>query len=135
MHYHPNHSGQYLSPDALARPASRPPLPYLRIRIASLPWDYIVRPDPTQLHRNGVVTVQDVLVALYSYHRMPVNRNEYNAIGKYLRAELFERRVHYDPDQRGRGLRLVDFLDHRNLVTEQRIIAEGLVPAKLLNDV
>jgi hypothetical protein len=140
MCHHPNQSNLRLSPAVLAEPASRPPLPSLPIRIASLPWDYIVRPDPTTSklsHGNTVVTVQDVLVALYSYLRKAVDPNEYNAMGKDRKAEIFqsfERRVRHTPDQRGKGLRRVDFLDARDRTTPG-LVAQGLVRAQLQNNV
>ncbi|KAH9003575.1 hypothetical protein EDB86DRAFT_2379830 [Lactarius hatsudake] len=131
MRYPPNQSNLRLSPAVLAEPASSPPLPSLPIRVAGLPWHCIVRPDPKLSPGNAVVTVQDVLVSLYFHLRTAVKADEYNAMGKARKAEIFqvfERRVGHDPAQRGKGLRRVDFLGGH-------IIAQGLVRAQSKDDV
>ncbi|KAF8267135.1 hypothetical protein EI94DRAFT_1802145 [Lactarius quietus] len=126
MRYHPNQSNLRLSPAVLAEPASSPPLASLPIRVAGLPWHCTVRPDPKLSPGHAVVTVHDVLVCLYFHLRTAVKADEYNAMGKARRAEIyqmFERRVGDDPAQRGKGLRRVDFLGGY-------IIAQGLTRAQ-----
>ena len=130
IRFHPNKSSLHLSSATLAKPASNPPCQSLPICVAGLPWNHLVRPDPSLSHGNAVVTVQDVLVAIYSYLRKVVNADEYNAMGTDKKIEIsrvFERRVRHDPAQRVKGLRRVDFLG-------SRVIAQGLVSAQLLND-
>jgi hypothetical protein len=132
VRFYPKKPNLHLSQATLALPATRPPFPSLPIRVQNLPWDYfIVRPDPRLLREKAVVTIQDVLFALYSYLRKEVNADEYNAMTMVSRAVIsrtFERRVRYDPDQRGKGLRRVDFLG-------RQVQAQGLVRAQLQNDV
>jgi hypothetical protein len=80
---------------------------------------------------NAVVTVQDVLVCLYFHLRTQAKAEEYNAMGKDRKTDIFrtfERRVGHDPVQRGKGLRRVDFL-------VGHIIAQGLVRAQSKDDV
>jgi hypothetical protein len=132
VRFYPSEPNLNLAQNDLALPATRPPLPSLPIRVEGLPWDYfIVRPGPRLLWRGkAVVTAQDVLVALYSYLRRPVNSDEYNAMTKLRRTEMsraFERRVHDDPDERGKGLRRVDFLGHQ-------VNTEGIDYAEVLDD-
>ena len=101
------------------------------IRVAGLPWNCTVRPDPSLSPGSAVVTVQDVLVCLYFHLRTAVKADEYNAMGKARKAEIaqtFDRRVGHDPAQRGKGLRRVDFLGGY-------IIAQGLVRAQLKDEV
>ncbi|KAN0136711.1 hypothetical protein V8E53_005481 [Lactarius tabidus] len=132
VRFHPKKPNLRLSQAILALPATRPPLPFLPICVQNLPWDYfIVRPDPRVSREKAVVTIQDVLFALYSYLRKEVNADEYNAMTMVSRAVIsrtFERRIRYDPDQRGKGLRRVDFLG-------RQVQAQGLVRAQLQNDV
>jgi hypothetical protein len=131
MRYQPNHSNLRLSPAVLAEPASSPPLRSLSIRVAGLPWLCTVRPDPKMSPGNAVVTVQDVLVCLYFHLRTQAKAEEYNAMGKDRKTDIFrtfERRVGHDPVQRGKGLRRVDFL-------VGHIIAQGLVRAQSKDDV
>ena len=130
MRYPPNHSNLNLSPAVLAEPASSPPLRSLSIRVAGFPWNFTVRPDPKLSPGNAVVTVQDVLVCLYFHLRTAVKADEYNAMDKGRKAEIFqtfERRVGHDPVQRGKGLRRVDFLVGH--------IAQGLVRAQSKDDI
>ena len=130
IRFHPNKSNLHHSSAILAKPASKPPCQSLPICVAGLPWNHLVRPDPNLSHGNAVVTVHDVLVAIYSYLRKTVNVGEYNVMGKDRKTEIsraFERRVRHDPDQRRKGLCRVDFLGGR-------VIAQGLVSAQLLND-
>lgn len=130
MRYHPNYSNLQLSPAALMEPASSPPLRSLPIRVAGLPWNCTVRPDPKQ-SPGGMVTVQDVLICLYYHLRTQVKADEYNAMGKSRKTEIcqsFERRVGSDPAQRGKGLRRVDFLGGY-------VIAQGLARAQSKDEV
>jgi hypothetical protein len=90
-----------------------------------------VRPDPNLSPGNAVVTVQDVLICLYWHLRTQVKADEYNAMGKARKAEIFqtfERRVGHDPAQRGKGLRRVDFLCGHT-------IAQGLARAQSKDEV
>jgi hypothetical protein len=126
MRSHPSQSNPRLSPDILANPASSPPLPSLALRVGDLPWLFTVWPDTTRSPGNAVVTVQDVLLAIYFHLRTAAKANEYEAMGKARKAEIFatfERRVGSDPIQRGKGLRRVDFLSGR-------FRAQGLVRAQ-----
>jgi hypothetical protein len=87
---------------------------------------FTVWPDPRLSPGNAVVTVQDVLLAIYTHLRTVVKGTEYEAMGKSRKAEIFgafERRVGTDPVQRGKGLRRVDFLGGR-------FCAQGLVRAQ-----
>ncbi|KAF8263773.1 hypothetical protein EI94DRAFT_1703738 [Lactarius quietus] len=131
MRFHPDQSKLRLSPAALAKRATRPPSSSLPIRVAGLPWTYIVRPDPNVTHENAVVTTHDVLIALHSYLLKVVNAGEYNAMSKARKADIsrqFEWRVRNDPDQRGKGLRRVDVLGGC-------VRAQGLVRAELQNNI
>jgi len=68
---------------------------------------------------------------LYYHLRIQVKGDEYNAMGKARKMEIFqafERRVGHDPAQRGKGLRRVDFLGGR-------IYAQGLIRAQSKDDV
>jgi hypothetical protein len=132
VRFHPTKPNIRLSQAVLALPATRPPLPSLPIRIQGLPWDYwIVRSDPRHLPEKAGVTIQDVLVALYGYLQKAANADEYNAMSMVSRTVIsrtFERRVRYDPDQRGKGLRRVDFLG-------RQVYVQGLVRAQVQNNV
>jgi len=79
---------------------------------------------------SAVVTVQDVLTTLYFHFRTQAKEDEYDALGKARRADIFrafERRVGNDPAERGKGLRRIDFLGGR--------IAQGLVRGQSKDDV
>ena len=135
MRYKPDHSNLRLSPAVLAEPASSPPLRSLRIRVAHLPcrlpWHCTVRPDPKLSPGDAVVRVQDVLVCLNFHVRTQVKADEYHAMDKGSRREIFqafERRVAHDPAQRQKGVRRIDFL-------HGHIIAQGLVRAQSKDDV
>jgi hypothetical protein len=70
-------------------------------------------PDTRFSPGGAVVTVQDVLLAIYFHLRTAVKSDEYDAMSKARKAEIFqsfERRVGADPAQRGKGLRRIDFL-------------------------
>jgi hypothetical protein len=85
-----------------------------------------VRPDARLSPGNAVVTVQDVLLAIYFHLRTAVKGTEYEAMSKSRKLEIFkafERRVGTDPVLRGKGLRRVDFLSGR-------FRAQGLVRAQ-----
>ena len=131
MRYHPNQSNFHLPAAVLAEPATSPPLASLLIRIPGLPWHCAVQPNPSLSPGNAVVTVEDVLVCLYFHLRKAVKADEYHAMGKAKKAEIyqtFDRRVGHDPAQRGKGLRRVDFLGGH-------IIAQGLVRAQSKDEV
>jgi hypothetical protein len=92
----------------------------------ALRWVFTVFPDPRLSPEIPFVTVQDVLLAIYTHLRVAVNGAEYEAMGKSKKAEIFgefERRVGTDPGKRGKGLRRVDFLGGR-------FRAQGLVRAQ-----
>jgi hypothetical protein len=113
---HPSHSNPRLSPAVLASPASCPPLASLALRVGNLPWLFTVSPDAAHSPGNAFVTVQDVLLAIYVHLRTAVKADEYEAMSKSRKAEIFrafESRVGTDRVQRGKGLRRVDFLGGR----------------------
>jgi hypothetical protein len=100
-------------------------LPSLALRVDGLPWLFAVFPDAGRSPGNAFVTVQDVLLAIYSHLRTGVKGDEYEAMSKARKAEIFrafESRVGRDPVQRGKGLRRIDFLGGR-------FRAQGLVRA------
>jgi len=120
-----------LSQAVLATLASSPPLPSLALRVGDLPWMFNVWPDARQSPGNAVVTVQDVLLAIYFHLRTAVKSDEYEAMSKSRKVEIFrafESRVGTDPVQRGKGLRRVDFLGGR-------FRAQGLVRAQSKDNV
>ena len=122
----PSQSSPRLAPGVLAQPASNPPLPSLALRVGNLPWLFTVWPDASRSPGNAVVTVQDVLLAIYFHLRTAVKASEYEAMDRARKGEIFrefERRVGSDPIQRGKGLRRVDFLGGR-------FRAQGLVRAQ-----
>jgi hypothetical protein len=127
MGSHPSQSNPRLSPAVLATPASSPPLPALALRVGGLPWLFTARPDAGRSPPgNAFVTVQDVLLAIYFHLRTAVKGDEYEAVDRSRKTEIFrafEQRVATDPVQRGRGLRRVDFLFGR-------LRAQGLVRAQ-----
>ena len=126
MRSHPSESNPRLSPTVLATPASTPPLPSLALCVGDLPWLFTVRPDASHAPENAVVTVRDVLLAIYFHIRKAVKGSEYDAMSKSRRVEIFEtfeRRVGSDKVQRANGLRRVDFLGGR-------FCAQGLVRAQ-----
>jgi hypothetical protein len=113
---HPSHSNPRLSPGVLTTPASCPPLPSLALRVGDLPWLFTVGPDARHSPGNAFVTVEDVLLAIYGHLRTAVKGDEYEAMNKSRKREIFrefESRVGKDPVQRGKGLRRVDFLGGR----------------------
>jgi hypothetical protein len=121
-----SHSNPHLSREVLAQPASSPPQPSLALRVGNLPWLFTVWPEATRSPGNAVVTVQDVLLAIYFHLRTAVKGSEYEAMDRSRKTEIFrafERRVGTDPIQRGKGLRRVDFLGGR-------FRAQGLVRAQ-----
>jgi hypothetical protein len=123
---HPSHSNPRISPAVFTTPASCPPLPSLALRVGDLPWLFTVFPDAGHSPGNSFVTVQDVLLAIYIHLRTAVKGDEYEAMSKSRKAEIFrafESRVGTDPVQRGKGLRRVDFLGGR-------FCAQGLVRAQ-----
>jgi hypothetical protein len=131
VRYHHTQYNLQISPAVLAEPATSPPRQSLYLRVAGLPWKCSVRPDPTLSPGGAVVTVQDVLVCLYYYLRTQVKADEYNAMGKARKTEIFqtfERRVGHDPVQRGKGLRRVDFLGGH-------VMAQGLARAQSKEEV
>ncbi|KAF8489068.1 hypothetical protein F5888DRAFT_1210243 [Russula emetica] len=126
MRSHPSHSNPRLSPAVLAAPASSPPLPSLALRVGNLPWMFTAYPDTRHSPGNAFVTVQDVLLAIYIHLRTAVKGDEYEAMSKSRKADIFrafESRVGTDPVQRAKGLRRVDFLGGR-------FRAQGLVRAQ-----
>jgi hypothetical protein len=87
---------------------------------------FTVWPDAKRSPGNTFVTVQDVLLAIYFHLRTAVKGDEYEAMNKSRKTEIFrafERRVGTDRVQRGKGLRRVDFLGGR-------FRAQGLVRAQ-----
>ena len=107
-------------------PASSPPLPSLNIRIGDFPWEFTSIPNAGHSAENAFVTVQDVLLAIYFHLRTAVSRDEYEAMSRSRKTEVFqafESRVGTDLAQRGKGLRRVDLLGGR-------FRAQGLVRAQ-----
>ena len=87
---------------------------------------FTVFPDARNSPGNAFVTVQDVLFAIYFHLRMAAKGDEYEAMNKSRKADIFrafESRVGTDPVQRGKGLRRIDFLGGR-------FRAQGLVRAQ-----
>ena len=114
MRSRPSESNPRLSSAVFTTPASSPPLPSLKLHVHDLPWLFTVQPDASR--SLVVVTVQDVLLAIYFHLRAAVKGSEYNAMSKSKKAEIFrtfERRVSSDEGQRRKGLRRVDFLGGR----------------------
>ena len=131
MRSQPSHSNPRLPPAVLTTPASSPPLPSLALRVGDLPWLFTVFPDTDHSPGNAFVSVQDVLLAIYGHLRTAVKGDEYEAMSKTRKAEIFrafESRVGTDPVQRGKGLRRVDFLSGR-------FCAYGLVRAQSKDNV
>ncbi len=123
---HPSGSNPRLSPAVLTTPASSPPLPSLALRVGDLPWLFTVWPDAGHSPENAVVTVQDVLLAIYFHLRTAVKGDEYEAMSRSRKVEIFrafDSRVRTDQIQRGKGLRRVDLL-------RGRFHAQGLVRAQ-----
>ncbi len=87
---HPSHSNPRLSQAVLATPASSPPLPSLALRVGDLPWMFNVWPDARQSPGNAVVTVQDVLLAIYFHLRTAVKSDEYEAMSKSRKVKIFQ---------------------------------------------
>jgi hypothetical protein len=90
-----------------------------------------VYPDPTVSPGNAVVTVQDVLLALYRNLRTAVKAREYDHMSNPRKVEIsqqFQRRVGSDLVQQGKGLRRIDFLNGR-------FHAKGLVRAQSKDNV
>ena len=131
MRSYPSHTNPHLSPDILTTPASSPPLPSLALRVGDLPWMFTVFPDAEHPPGEAFVTVQDVLLAIYFHLRKPANGEEYEAMNRSRKAEIFrafESRVGTDLVQRGKGLQRVDFLGGR-------FRAQGLVRAQSKDNV
>jgi hypothetical protein len=114
MRYHYSQITPHLSPTVLAEPASLPPLPSIKLRVGDLPWRVIVQPDPRLSSTNNIVTVEDVLAAIYSNLRRPVDPDEYISRSEYIQAtaitRAFQQRVGSDLVQPPEGLLRVDFL-------------------------
>ena len=128
---HPSHSNPRLSPGVLTTPASSPPLSSLALRVGNLPWMLTVSPDAEHSPGEAFVTVQDVLLAIYFHLRKPAKGEEYEAMNRSRKAEIFrafESRVGTDLGQRGKGLRRIDFLCGR-------FRAQGLVRAQSKDNV
>ena len=126
MRSQPSHSNPRLSPAVLSTPASSPPLPSLALRVGDLPWLFTVFPDSRHSPGNAFVTVQDVLVAIHYHLRTAAKGDEYEAMSKARKSDIFrafESRVGTDAVQRGKGLRRIDFLGGR-------FRAQGLVRAQ-----
>jgi hypothetical protein len=126
VRFQPSHSNPHLSPPVLSTPASYPPLPSLALRVGALPWLFTVFPDSRHSSGNAFVTVQDVLVAIYYHLRKAAKGDEYEAMSKARKRDIFrafESRVGTDAVQRGKGLRRIDFLGGR-------FRAQGLVRAQ-----
>lgn len=66
-----------LSSRDLAHPATSPPLPYIHIRCSDMPWSIDVYPSPNS--GSGIVTVGDVLYAIYRALRRRVSASDWNA--------------------------------------------------------
>ena len=88
IRYPPSQSSPVFLPAILATPASIPPLPYLRLRIGDSPWKFSVGPDVTFSPLNGVITVRDVLLAIYLNLRTVVGAHDYEAMDKSRKAEI-----------------------------------------------
>ncbi|KAN0107013.1 hypothetical protein V8E52_010615 [Russula decolorans] len=126
MRSQPSHSNPRLSPAVLTTPASHPPLPSLALRVSDLPWLFTALPDAEHSPGNAIVTVQDVLLAIYIHLRVVVKFDEYEAMSKSRRAEIFrafESRVRTDSIRRGNWLQRVDLLGGH-------FCAQGLVRAQ-----
>lgn len=113
MRYHYSQITPHLSPTVLAEPASLPPLPSIKLRVGDLPWRVIVRPDPRLSPTSNIVTVEDVLAAIYSNLRRPVDPDKH-IYSEYIQEAAitwaFQQRVGSDLVQPPEGLLRVDFL-------------------------
>ncbi|KAL0960273.1 hypothetical protein HGRIS_011901 [Hohenbuehelia grisea] len=107
------------APVILLEPATAPPLSLLSIRCPGTPWTVTVAPS-----YGGVVSVWDVLVAIYSTLRRSVTPDEYAALPsheatKRVNAAYRSRHSHIgDPEKRWKeeqkGVKRVDFLQGMN---------------------
>jgi uncharacterized protein DUF6699 len=70
------------------QPASSPPLLPLALHVGDLRWLFDVWPDAGHSPGNAVVTVQDVLLAIYFHLRMAAKGDEYEAMSKFGEAEI-----------------------------------------------
>jgi hypothetical protein len=105
-----------LSKAALLEPATNPPIPYLQISCANLPWTLDVVCKTTNF-----VTILDVLAQLYTLLRLRVSEKEFKMESFESQRDIsaaFHQRV-----KRGRwtaaveeqkGLKRIDFLKGRN---------------------
>ncbi|KAI0258123.1 hypothetical protein BC834DRAFT_975475 [Gloeopeniophorella convolvens] len=133
MRFPPTQHNLPFLPAELMAPASRPPLPSLAVRVGQLPWVCDVHPGQTS-QRNPIVTVLDVLNAVYAHLRTAVTAEEYNTLDRQRKAQIyaaFESRVGTDSAQRPRGLRRVDFLPSPLLATSSLVLSRSPVPAPL----
>ena len=126
IRYHHSQINLPLPSTVLTEPASQPPLPSLTLRVGGLSWLVSVYRDSRLSNGRAIVTVQDVLTAIYVSLRKHVKAEDYNATSKSAKAAIsraFWHRVGTDPVQRAKGLRRIDFLCGR-------FSAQGLVPAQ-----
>ncbi|KAF8518279.1 hypothetical protein BU17DRAFT_48872 [Hysterangium stoloniferum] len=104
-----------LSPRDRARPATSPPLPFLRLKCSLLPWPIDV--DPAD--HSGVVTVGDVFAAIYYELRRHVTRPEWEGAPADVRERVRQswlrrckrQQTHRDREhESSNGLRRIDWL-------------------------
>jgi hypothetical protein len=113
------------------------PLPSLALLVGDPPWLFTVRPDAGHPPGNTFVTVQDVLLAIYFHLPTAVKGDEYEAVSKSGKAEIFqaiESRVDTDPIQRGKGPRRVDILRGQELLRAQSKDSQRMGRRHLLID-
>ncbi|KAF4567336.1 hypothetical protein EYR40_006334 [Pleurotus pulmonarius] len=67
-----------LAPTELAKPATSPPLPQLRLKCKLLPWIIVVRPSSPK--PNAFVTVSDVLAGTYTQLCEAVKQGEFGRV-------------------------------------------------------
>jgi hypothetical protein len=108
-----------LSPHLLTEPATQPPMHSLTIVCPNLPWPINVKAR----HRNGYITVADVMDGLYHALRPKVTEAEFRSLlshdlrhqvnkayqQRYRRASLMDY-----AHEKAQGVRRVDFLGGRN---------------------
>jgi hypothetical protein len=115
------------------------PLPSLALLVGDPPWLFTVRVRPDAGHPPGntFFTIQDVLLAIYFHLRTAVKGDEYEAVSKSGKAEIFqaiESRVDTDLIQRGKGLRRVDILGGQELLRAQSKDSQHMGRRHLLID-
>lgn len=118
----------YVSQDALAAPASNPPVPFMTVTCARLPWTITIVPR-SQI--SSFVTIRDVFETLYVALRMPVTAAEYaqlpNAVAQDTVNRAFRMRCSRDGgSELKKGLKRIDFLGLQTKFCGLKPVKHGL---------